>query len=102
MNYYTAKPLRRKLAARFNQPKPMKRTPTQKEKLFLREIVGENGEKAHYFTPDPEGARRRRAASQVAQMREAANRKEKRRARGYAAQVEEMRAAASIPPLFTL
>ena len=80
----------------------MKRTPTQKEKLFLREIVGENGEKAHYFTPDPGAARRRRAASQVAQMREAANSKEKRRARGYAAQVEEMRAAASIPPLFTL
>ena len=53
----------------------MKRKPTKKENLYLREIVGEDGNKAHYYPPDLGAAKRQRsarAAAQVAQMREAA------------------------------
>lgn len=62
----------------------MKRTPTDKEKTYLRELVGDNGEKGHYFGGTPEqrreiarerkaqrrAARREKAAAQVAEMRQ--------------------------------
>ena len=54
----------------------MKRTPTQKEQKYLRELVGADGNKAHYFNPaSPAAAKRyreRRSAQQVAEMRRAA------------------------------
>lgn len=73
----------------------MKRTPTQKELHHLREIVGESGGKVHTFTPDYGAAQRRRVASQVREMREAAGDGKKRKPKGSAAQVEEMREAAA-------
>ncbi|MBR6423190.1 MAG: hypothetical protein IKS47_00695 [Bacteroidales bacterium] len=89
----------------------MKRTPTDKEKKHLRELVGENGQKAHYFNPEsPAEARRyreRRSAKQVKEMRQAAGFKEtaERKARelmktaaaGFKAQISEMRRAAGNP-----
>ena len=79
----------------------MKRTPTDKEKKHLRELVGENGQKAHYFKPtSPAIARKireRRSASQVAEMRKATGTKAKPRQTAQeraAAQVVEMRRAA--------
>jgi len=54
----------------------MKRKPTQKELKHLREAVGEDGTKAHYFNPaSPAVARQlrqRRSAKQVEEMRRAA------------------------------
>lgn len=79
----------------------MKRTPTEKEKKYLREIVGESGQKAHYFNPEtPEKARKireSRSASQVAEMRKATGTKAKPRPSAReraAAQVAQMRKAA--------
>ena len=64
----------------------MKRTPTDKEKTYLRELVGDNGEKGHYFGGTPE--QRREIARERKAQRRATN-----QARA-AAQVKEMRKAA--------
>ena len=79
----------------------MKRTPTDKEKKHLRELVGENGQKAHYFNPvSPAEARRyreRRSAKQIKEMRQATGTKPKPRPSAQeraAAQIAEMRKAA--------
>ena len=89
----------------------MKRTPTDKEKTYLRELVGDNGDKGHYFGGTPEqrqeiarerkaqrrAAGREKVAAQVAEMRKATGTKAKPRpsARERAAsQVSQMRKAA--------
>ena len=79
----------------------MKRKATEKEKKYLRELVGENGTKAHYFNPEtPENARKfreRRSASQVEEMRKLTGTKPKPRPSAQeraAAQVSQMRKAA--------
>ena len=84
----------------------MKRKPNEKEKNYLRELVGENGTQAHYFKPEnPEKARQLRerreknGAAQVAEMRQVAGSRPtlKQAAREKlkaAAQVIQMRRAA--------
>lgn len=79
----------------------MKRKPTQKELKHLREAVGEDGTKVHYFNPaSPEDARayrERRRANQLAEMRQATGTKPRRQRSAQeraAAQVKEMRKAA--------
>ena len=77
----------------------MKRKPNEKEKKYLRELVGENGTQAHYFNPDYNAAqqyRERKKAAQLAEMREAAGgvKAPARREKNAAAQLAEMRKAA--------
>lgn len=82
----------------------MKRKPNEKEKKYLRELVGENGTQAHYFKPEnPEKARQLRerreknGAAQVAEMRKLTGTKPKPRPSAQeraAAQVSQMRRAA--------
>lgn len=57
----------------------MKQKRSEKETRYLRELVGENGEKAHYFNLDTKQSKTHnatrgsaRAAKQIAEMREAA------------------------------
>ena len=57
----------------------MKQKRSEKETRYLRELVGGNGEKAHYFNPDTKQSKTHnatrgsvRAAKQIAEMREAA------------------------------
>lgn len=76
----------------------MKRKATEKEKKYLRELVGENGTKAHYFNPEtPENARKireRRSASQVEEMRKVTGTKPRPSTQERAAaQVSQMRRA---------
>ena len=86
----------------------MKKILTEKEKKYMRDLVGDNGQKAHYFKPtSPAVARKyreRRSAKQVEEMRQATGLKAtaERKARGLlnepavksAAQVTQMRKAA--------
>lgn len=72
---------------------------SEKETRYLREIVGADGTKVHYFNPEtPETARKireRRSASQVAEMRKETGTKPRPSARERAAaQVTQMRKAA--------
>ena len=83
----------------------MKRKRSEKETRHLREIVGTDGKKVHYFNPaspeDVRAYRERRRANQVAEMRKATGIKAtaeskarellKKPAAKIAAQVEEMR-----------
>lgn len=73
----------------------------EKETRYLREIVGADGTKVHYFNPaSPEDARayrERRRANQLAEMRQATGTKPRRQRSAQeraAAQVKEMRKAA--------
>ena len=74
---------------------------SEKETRYLREIVGADGAKVHYFNPaSPEDARayrERRRANQLAEMRQATGTKPRRQRSAQeraAAQVREMRRAA--------
>ena len=84
--------------------KDMKTKRSQKETTVLRELVGEDGTRPHFFQPqtvDREAreklnAKRRRAAAQLAEMREKAGEKRKKPAtQGAAAQLAEMRKEAA-------